>query len=87
MGASPWGPYAHSTELSGIFLAAARRNAFVSHVELAVRAVQRRLARFDALVAKGARSEKTKKMIQKTIFTRVQRRLARFDALVAGDAR
>ena len=43
VGALPWGPHAHSTQLSAIYTATARRNYFISHVELALQAVQSRM--------------------------------------------
>jgi hypothetical protein len=50
VGALPWGPHAHSFELSRVYAGVTKRNFFISHLELAVRAVQSRLARLDALV-------------------------------------
>ncbi|GAX75074.1 hypothetical protein CEUSTIGMA_g2518.t1 [Chlamydomonas eustigma] len=51
MGALPWGPHSHFSELSGIVKAVAKRNFFISHVELAVHAVHARLERLDSLIA------------------------------------
>ena len=49
LGASPFGPYSHSHEVSGIFGAAARRNFFISHIESSLSAVTSRLKRLDTL--------------------------------------
>lgn len=43
VGAVPWGPHAHSHQLSGVLVAAAKRNFVISHVELAIKAVNKRL--------------------------------------------
>jgi hypothetical protein len=53
LGASPFGPYSHSLEVSGVFLAAARRNLFISHMESALSAITRRLTRLDSLYLSG----------------------------------
>ena len=45
VGALPWGPHSHSTHLSAIYTATARRHVFISHVELALHAIQSRMAK------------------------------------------
>jgi hypothetical protein len=40
VGCLPWGPYANSTELSGILASVARRNILLSHTEAALAAIQ-----------------------------------------------
>ncbi|KAJ9508189.1 hypothetical protein QJQ45_021541 [Haematococcus lacustris] len=50
VGCLPWGPYANSSSLSGLVLAAARRNVLAAHLETAVMAVQSRLDRVDTVV-------------------------------------
>ncbi len=51
VGCVPWGPYANCTSVSGTLRASARRNQLLSHVEVALQAVQRRLDEIDGLVA------------------------------------
>ena len=58
LGATPLGPYQSSFRaVSGVIKATGRRNFFISHIESALSAVNRRLKRLDAQYVSGGRSE------------------------------